>query len=423
MVYGDRKKKAEQIADLCTKAIAITLQFKGTYAEFNTLEGFKTFYSKSYNALTGIWPLYDEDEGHFIDECERFLSTCDQIVDLNERVVSAVALVFFLDEKVTYEQENSAGRIDLSPLINTDKLIYYEVGHLNSDQNLKKTGIWLNPKFEPGMLLEDAALQKVRPLGNRDSAYFLNSKLNHFRFFDHEEHQVSVKNIILNSFEASSGNLRIAFSPMCSNGKDLPIIKEVSVSDDEGFQRKGFRIEGLRRKEQLKNRLENDLILAGEQKADIFFAPEILGTEEMISEECGSLSFLRDMVRRRVYLPPLMLMPSLWKDGKNYSCAAAGTGEKLGEIYKMHPFVHNEKGMEALEKIENHELLLVHIPQVACVSAMICAEFLAESVKNCGDVLFSCLGVDLLLVPSFSSGERDFINKIGAFRQYGVNVI
>ena len=49
-----------------------------------------------------------------------------------------MALVFFLDEKVTYEQENSAGRINLSPLINTDKLIYYEVGHLNSDQNLIK---------------------------------------------------------------------------------------------------------------------------------------------------------------------------------------------------------------------------------------------------------------------------------------------
>ena len=141
MVYGDRKKKAEQIADLCTEAIAITLQFNGTYAEFKTLKDFETFYSKSYNALKGIWPLYDEEEERFIDVCREFLANCQQIADLNEKVVSAAALVVFLDEKVTYEPENSVGKIDLSPLINTDKVVYYEAGHLNSDQNLETTGI------------------------------------------------------------------------------------------------------------------------------------------------------------------------------------------------------------------------------------------------------------------------------------------
>ena len=399
------------------------MRFDGTYAEFKTLVEFDTIFNTAYNEISALWLRYAEDKWRFINGCIEFLKSLYKKRSLNEIVVSAAALVFFIDERVTYDQANSAGKIDFSPLFNTEKVNYYETGHLNSDDNLEQTGIWLNPKFEPGMMVEDAALQKVRPLGNRDSVYFFNNKLNHFRFFNHKKYPVSVKNIFLNSFEASSGNLRIAFSPMCSNGKGLLKIKEVNVKDNEGFQRKGFLIEDINNGGQLNSRYKNDLSLAGELKADIFFGPEILGTEEMTAEEYGYLPFLSDLFRENIQLPSLIFQPSFWKNGKNYSCVAAGTGEKLGEICKTQPFVHKDLGMEALNKTEDQELLLIHIPQVACVSAMICAEFLAENGKNCEDVLFSCLGVDLLLVPSFSSGERDFINKIGAFRQYGVNVI
>ena len=54
---------------------------------------------------------------------------------------------------------------------------------------------------------------------------------------------------------------------------------------------------------------------------------------------------------------------------------------------------------------------------------MICAQFLAEDKQNNAEILFRCLGVDLLLVPSYSRGERDFVNKLGRFQEYGVSVV
>lgn len=467
----ERKQEwAKDIADILARLIKISLVFEGSRASFETLCGFEDeIHQESMKLLQNHW---NQGEDIFIKYCKDRLSQIGDTTgktgpELNQCVLEAERIIRFIDTTIiTYDELKEAKsqkndlkgtdhidepsettrRLDMSCLFDKSNVAFWEIGHLNTEESLKETGIWVNPKFETGFVIIDNTeedehqpgnragshhLKKKdeRQPGNRDSLYHLNAKISNFRFFSTKKSKVSIRNVIFWPVIAPTANtIRIAYAPLLCDG-EFPFKWEPVTISQKGFLKRGFKINGLKYEDDLILRFERDLLKASKEGATIFFAPEMLGSDKMIGERDGFahgiLYRLIAKVRNEGLKPPeIIFLPSIWKDRSNVVYAVQKDGKIVGKITKTVPFIDTKVfGEEDLRPVRNPELLIIHIKGKACISAMICAQFLAEDKKNYADVLFRSIGVDLLLVPSYTPGERDFINKIGRFREYGVNVI
>lgn len=446
------QKWAKDIADILARLIKITLVFEGSNASFETLCGFeKENHQESMKSLQKLW---NQGEDNFIKYCEDKLSQIEDTtgktgLELNQCVLEAEIIIRFIDTMlITYgvseetksqkhvpegsnhsdNPDKKPRQLDMSCLFDKSDLVFWSIGHLNSEESLKKTGIWINPKFETGFVIKDDIGQDERRPENRDSLYHLNAKISNFRFFSTKKNNVSIRNILFRPVKAPTDNtIKIAYSPLLCDG-EFPFDWEPVTISQKGFLKKGFRINGLKYEDDLIWRFERDLLKASEEGAIIFFAPEMLGSDKMVDNRAGYAygiyRLIGEMKKAGLNPPEIIFLPSIWKNRSNLVYAVQKDGKIAGKITKTVPFIDTKKfGEEDLKPVRKPEILIIHIQGMVCISTMICAQFLAEDKKNYADVLFRSIGVDLLLVPSYTPGERDFINKIGRFREYGVNVI
>jgi hypothetical protein len=77
----------------------------------------------------------------------------------------------------------------------------------------------------------------------------------------------------------------------------------------------------------------------------------------------------------------------------------------------------------ALRDYNQREYLIIHIPNVHRIAILICAEFLSDNETKWSDILCRSLGVSFLIVPSYSTGEQDFLNQIGNYVNVDTTVI
>jgi len=87
------------------------------------------------------------------------------------------------------------------------------------------------------------------------------------------------------------------------------------------------------------------------------------------------------------------------------------------------PYIDERNGQaEALEPPPTTEVLIVHLENQQRVAFAICAEFLArpDFIRNflCGK-----LGATLILVPSYTHGEQDFVDTLPILKPYGASVV
>lgn len=437
------KEKLKRLFNVIAQLVSIALKYDGSYASMKSIYGFEENSKSVKEALSNIWNQGIES---FLNYCENeqnslLESINSDTADLGKCVVISVAIIQFIDEKITYnekiyrKEEDSNGNDLIFASILFDKTpgLYWKIDHLNSDESLENTGIWVNPKLDSKFTVDDRISGKPRPLTNRNSLFHINAILKHMRFFP-TSYNVTVKNIVLKSFKArNESSLRVGFGPLCCWNKELFKTESVKVCD-RGFEKKGFRINKIIREEELIHRFQKDLWHAARKDIDILFFPEMLGTDGMIDEKYGFSRYWRntayEMNKDGLTPPRFLVFPSLWKNRSNIAYSCLSNGMILGGFRKTVPYIHHvkEQGKESylqedLEEQNQTELFIVHIPDKGCLSAMICAQFLADDKRNNADVLFSCLGVDLLLVISFSPGERDFVNKLEKFKEYGVSVV
>ena len=470
------REMAKTIANILARLIKITLVFEGSYASFETLCGFeKENHLKSMQSLQKIW---SQGEDVFIKYCEEKLSYIEiakrkKSLELNQCVLEAEVIIRFIDTIITYDvlekpksqkfdsegpnhsdDSSEMSRVlDMSCLFDKSDVEYWTIGHLNTDESLKETGIWINPKFETGFMIKDETAQiehqlekkgslysldtndyqeddheRNRRIENRDGLYHLNAKLSHFRFFSTKKNKVSIRNVLIwPVIEPTDNTIKIAYSPLLCEGK-FPFDWDPVTIPQKGFLKRGFKINRLKYEDDLIRRFARDLVKASEEGAKIFFAPEMLGSDKMVDNQAGFAYRICELIEKMrkagIDPPEFIFLPSIWKNRSNLVYVVQKDGKIVGKIAKTVPFVDPIKfGEEDLRQVSKPELLIIHIKGMVCISAMICAQFLAEDEKNCADVLFRSIGVDLLLVPSYTPGERDFINKIGRFREYGVNVV
>jgi hypothetical protein len=119
----------------------------------------------------------------------------------------------------------------------------------------------------------------------------------------------------------------------------------------------------------------------------------------------------------------LTVLPSRWVEQHNRATIVGWDGEILACQDKHIPFVDQKNNkMEALMELNEWVTVLIHIPSVHRVAIVICAEFLS-GLKSMQEVICGSLGATLVIVPSYSRGEQDFINTLPALKGYGTTVI
>ena len=172
-------------------------------------------------------------------------------------------------------------------------------------------------------------------------------------------------------------------------------------------------------------RLKQGLELACAHNVDIVFTPEMLGTTQT-EEQTGNYN----MFVRQIYMnavtggkkPPLItVMPSYWHGGVNSAAILYRDGKILGRQKKYTPYINFKScSAEGIQLETIKEIYLIHIYGVHRIAISICAEFISDFNRN---LICEQLGATMIIVPSYSHGERDFTNQSGTLFPYGTSVL
>lgn len=351
-----------------------------------------------------------------------------------ENMLLAYHMCIWMDRRLTYEdilQKDSKGKLSIYNLIPVRAYAHCEIDALND--NYKSVRIWINPKlpiFKSVSVLNEGG-ERERTTSNRDAFEDLNSELYHVSYFVWRSDYVIHNIIFPYEYEAgakldkTNGHLRVGFIPV-SDKKDLiaPQCKEVIESQ---YKFKKMYISHPNHEQEIATRLAYGLELACKNDVDIVFAPEMLGTKQTEQTSGNYNTYIREIYGNMLFerkTPPLItIMPSYWDCDQETNSAAIVDrhGRILGRQKKYTPYIDFKScSAEGIKQEEIKEIYLLHIYGVHRIAISICAEFI-DSFD--GELICGQLGATLIIVPSYSHGERDFINSIGTLFPYGTSVI
>ena len=155
----------------------------------------------------------------------------------------------------------------------------------------------------------------------------------------------------------------------------------------------------------------------------------MIATDEMVDIENYGSKYLKPLLKKVARAgkrpPRLTIMPTYWRDQKNKLLVFDETGGYVGEQLKRIAFVDEKHHIaEALiTPPENTDVLLIHLKNQQRIAFAICAEYLLGNEEYVSNFLCKKLGATLVLVPSYSKGEQDFITLISAVKKYGTSVV
>ena len=365
-------------------------------------------------------------------DTEEFLKKVEELVNAIEKeddackFVKSITICQFLDQKISYSNslKDTFSVFSVVSVYNNKFTVLKEP--LNP--NYKEVGICINPRLPVSLLFEEDQQQDhPHRLFNRDGYMGINGDLNNISYVKWDE-SLSITNIIFPN-ELSNKNsscFKIAFSPL-SCRKDL-LDTDTDTIERGGTSYTGEYLKKLNYPDELQNSFCNAWLMACKADANIFFAPEMLCTENMFTTENDYNALMRQMSLKRLSIgetpPSITITPSLWRNHSNSCQIISQDGEVLGEQFKFNPYVDKGKRrMESLEVIDKKEIILLHIPGVHRIVVMICSDFLTNQENWLENIICKQLLPTLILVPSFSPGEQDFINSLSIAKRYGASVI
>ncbi len=407
------------------------------------LIGYINKFSLSYRLIHGlvgyesVWECVCKEMGLFLDKAPDIDSFLENLQDKANGVISsqnqrnmltAYHMCAWLDQMLTYE-DVSVDKLSIYALLPLRAFSYVAIDSLND--NYEETGICINPKlpiFKAAMLLDDGT-ERERTTASRDAFVGMNGELRNISYYEWNKKCI-VHNIIVpyeynesHGADKAEGNLKVGFIPI-SDRTDI-IVPDYKVVRDGKYRLKKMYINVPNHEDIISTRLKQGLELACENQVDIVFAPEMLGT--MQTEQCvGNYNeFVRAIYSNAVMgdkKPPVItVMPSYWRKGINSATIVYRDGRILGSQKKYTPYINFQScSIEGIKKEQVQELYLIHIYGVHRMIISICAEFL-DGFDN--DFVCGQLGATLVIVPSFSHGERDFVSKLGALFPYGTSVV
>lgn len=400
-------------------------KFMLSFQMIHALTGFESIGVDVYQKMDAAFKNNDTDG--FL----KFLGNISRtvILKVNQRnMLFAYHMCRWMDRKLTYE-DVAKDRLSIYRMIPLSAFSYVEIDALND--NYKEVGIWINPKlpiFKSALSFGNGE-EKERNTANRDAFIDMNGELYNISYFKWNGSHI-VHNIIFpfeyaeNGIEDNAdGNLRIGFIPV-SDKQNLIIPNYKNIKEDK-YQFKKMDISHPNHEKDIEIRLKKGLELACENEVDIVFAPEMLGTEHTEQKSGKYNMYIRniysDMVSEGLKPPFMTVMPSYWNKGVNSAAIVWRDGHILGRQRKYTPYIDFEScSVEKIKKEEPKEMYIIHVYGVHRIAISICAEFIDSFNSNliCGQ-----LGATLIIVPSFSHGERDFVNSLATLFPYGTSVI
>lgn len=167
--------------------------------------------------------------------------------------------------------------------------------------------------------------------------------------------------------------------------------------------------------------MENRIILktlqeASEKELDIIVFPEMHGNVKT----CEVVTKHILMTRRLYRYPALIVLPSIWNDGKNYAYTISGKGKILFQQEKRTRFISKEKAYENLSLSERPEIHVLHIQGIGRILVMICRDFLERDEL---ELLLKHTKATMILVSAYSTGLHDFERVSGICCAYECSVV
>lgn len=417
------KQEIQQYLDLLARALCIAHQFPAPFQQMAACPGYEKELADGAAALDRAWGRGLPALFRHLDQALLALEEGPKDV---ARCIRATAVCLWMDQKIHYAATGDPRVFSLYNLLPLSGDRPVCTGPVNT--NCAATGVQVHPRYEVAGVYDQAA-GRLRPLGNRDAFEGLNGRLHNVCYTTHRDSRYVIRHVILPYDYAAGredGPLRVAFSPMSSNPKLLRCSTTELIRG--GVRYTGIQINGLYGAKQLEARFIRDWHSSCANGVNLFFGPEMLGTPGMAKRDGKYHALLRPLSLDAMALgrtpPALTFLPSVWRDGENSTTVVYQDGTILGVQPKYMPYVDaSGNRMEALREQAERHLLVLHIPGVHRIVVMICADFLDIQSPETRKLICGELGATLILVPSYSHGEQDFVNLLPALKSYGATVV
>ena len=276
---------------------------------------------------------------------------------------------------------------------------YEEIEGLND--NWKETGI--------SILKRVSCAWQVRNIGSSEESLLYN-----FCYIEKQE-DIKISNHVLQRssvFNSAKSNLRVAISPLT---------KEEVVVFSEPYERVNihtkqkqhyFRVETIKNTEWLEQEIIRNMEYSGTHDVDILVFPEMLGSQEMLS---NVLDFFQQNRDKKV--PPLVVFPSIWekteddRNNTNVSCLLLDGRQIMFRQNKRICFYYKDKdGTKVFEDINRDPnvpdiLNVLHIDGIGRICIIICYDYLHNENR---EMIRKIIKPTLICCPSFSTGSFNF---------------
>lgn len=420
------QKQAVRLMNVFALLLRYISKFAGPIQRIHALTGFEEIGKYIWEELNTFF-IQTEDIDDLLDDLwQRYRNIMKK--SSQENLLRAYHMCRWMDQMLTYE-DMADDKLSIYSLVPLRAYDYVKIDALND--NYRDSGIWINPKLPvyKSVMPLDNGMEIEKSVASRDVFSGINGELCNISYYPWNEKYVVHNIVVPYEYDESGaksnadGNLRIGFIPV-SDKTDL--VKPQYINEKEGrYELRKLYIEGPTDEEIINVRLRRGLELACANNVDIVFAPEMLGTNQTEQYSGNYNMFVRQIYSNAIMQnqkPPLItIMPSLWRNRRNSAAIIYRDGSVLGKQEKYMPYIDfNSCAIEGIRQKKQKDFYLIHINGVHRIAVAICAEFI-----DCFASDFICgqLGATLVIVPSFSHGEKDFVNKLGALFPYGTSVV
>lgn len=301
--------------------------------------------------------------------------------------------------------------------------------------NAEETGILILPKVKKPAttyLKKNSADGSEKEVARKNAFEWsdnLNERLNYVYYMCADQlNGYHVANYVYNfTFGDSKVNeLRIGVAPLINTKlyDTLDYDDTICATNEAGLDCRYFNVNGVKVTPQITHQVEMSFHLACEHNVDILMFPEMLGVEELYDlDSTGFNPYLRRLSNlEQGTVPHLILMPSLWRNNQNQVLVLLDSGRKLCTQHKQYKYLFPGALGNATENLKNipKEINLIHVPGWGRIAILICIDFLHAEYRQW---LVRTMKADILLCPSYSPGEYNFLQCLDADADFGVHTV
>ena len=161
------------------------------------------------------------------------------------------------------------------------------------------------------------------------------------------------------------------------------------------------------------------IISAADNRCDIIVFPELLGNPDTVSYIRRKLALLGGDEQRR--MPSLIILPSVYEKHLNTVYILDRSGGILCKQSKQNPYREQRSDGAYLEMIfSNNVVNIMHFEGVGRMAVLICKDFITTKYM---EQLMRCFKLNLIIVPSYSTGSYDFRQSFDLCAHDDCNVV